>query len=58
MASGGNLMCFKCRLLLIKIEFIRRMMMMIALEEGFTSSNTIKISQDLDVLLNRFEATC
>ncbi|MEH7510899.1 aspartyl-phosphate phosphatase Spo0E family protein [Priestia megaterium] len=31
---------------------------MIALEEGFTSSNTIKISQDLDVLLNRFEATC
>ncbi|CAI8836868.1 stage 0 sporulation regulatory protein [Priestia megaterium] len=58
MASGGNLMCFKCRLLLIKIEFIRKMMMMIALEEGFTSSNTIKISQDLDVLLNRFEATC
>jgi hypothetical protein len=57
-ASGGNLMCFKCRLLLIKIEFIRKMMMMIALEEGFTSSNTIKISQDLDVLLNRFEATC
>lgn len=58
MASGGNLMCFKCRLLLIKIEFIRKMMMMIALEEGFTSNNTIKISQDLDVLLNRFEATC
>lgn len=58
MASGGNLMCFKCRLLLIKIEFIRKMMMMTALEEGFTSSNTIKISQDLDVLLNRFEATC
>ena len=58
MASGGNLMYFKCRLLLIKIEFIRKMMMMIALEEGFTSSNTIKISQDLDVLLNRFEATC
>ena len=58
MASGGNLMCFKCRLLLIKIEFIRKMMMMIALEEGFTSSNTSKISQDLDVLLNRFEATC
>ncbi|MED4239659.1 aspartyl-phosphate phosphatase Spo0E family protein [Priestia megaterium] len=51
-------MCLKCRLLLIKIEFIRKMMMMIALEEGFTSSNTIKISQDLDVLLNRFEATC
>nr|WP_280169312.1 aspartyl-phosphate phosphatase Spo0E family protein [Priestia megaterium]MDH3183518.1 aspartyl-phosphate phosphatase Spo0E family protein [Priestia megaterium]MDH3183690.1 aspartyl-phosphate phosphatase Spo0E family protein [Priestia megaterium]MDH3183695.1 aspartyl-phosphate phosphatase Spo0E family protein [Priestia megaterium] len=38
--------------LLVEIEIKREKMIQIALEEGFTSDNTIKASQFIDILLN------
>lgn len=44
--------------LLIEIENIREMMIKVAFEEGFTSSNTIRISKRLDLLLNKLKLAC
>ncbi|NGY69733.1 Spo0E family sporulation regulatory protein-aspartic acid phosphatase [Bacillus megaterium] len=34
------------------------MMIKVAFEEGFTSSNTIRISKRLDLLLNKLKLAC
>ncbi|WP_387407293.1 Spo0E family sporulation regulatory protein-aspartic acid phosphatase [Priestia aryabhattai] len=49
--------CPEYKLLLIKIEDTRQLMMETAIKEGFTSFNTLKISQRLDLLLNKLELT-
>lgn len=41
--------------LLVDIEAARELMVEIGLEEGFTSDNTILISQFVDQLLNKLE---
>ncbi|MED3861275.1 aspartyl-phosphate phosphatase Spo0E family protein [Priestia megaterium] len=41
--------------LLVDIEAARELMIEIGLEEGFTSNNTILISQFVDQLLNKLE---
>ncbi|MBU5266487.1 aspartyl-phosphate phosphatase Spo0E family protein [Virgibacillus proomii] len=41
--------------LLKRIEFLRNKMTMVALEKGFTNLESIKISQELDRLLNLYE---
>ncbi|MFZ7826935.1 Spo0E family sporulation regulatory protein-aspartic acid phosphatase [Priestia sp. 40] len=41
--------------LLVDIEAVRELMIEIGLEEGFTSDNTILISQFVDQLLNKLE---
>ncbi|MDR7207453.1 Spo0E family sporulation regulatory protein-aspartic acid phosphatase [Priestia megaterium] len=41
--------------LLVDIEAARELMVEIGLEEGFTSNNTILISQFVDQLLNKLE---
>nr|WP_280169282.1 aspartyl-phosphate phosphatase Spo0E family protein [Priestia megaterium]MDH3161394.1 aspartyl-phosphate phosphatase Spo0E family protein [Priestia megaterium] len=41
--------------LLVDIEAARELMIEIGLEEGFTSDNTILISQFVDQLLNKLE---
>ncbi|NEW00422.1 aspartyl-phosphate phosphatase Spo0E family protein [Bacillus megaterium] len=41
--------------LLVDIEAGRELMIQIGLEEGFTSKNTIVISQFVDQLLNQLE---
>ncbi|AXI29470.1 hypothetical protein CIB87_10770 [Priestia megaterium] len=35
-----------------KIEYLREQMIQTGLQQGLTSSNTIKLSQELDKLLN------
>ncbi|UFU00863.1 aspartyl-phosphate phosphatase Spo0E family protein [Radiobacillus kanasensis] len=42
--------------LLLRIEFLRNRMTEIALEKGFTSAESIYLSQELDKLLNQYEA--
>lgn len=49
--------CPQCRLLLAEIENIRELMILTALEKGFMDPQTIKISQNLDQLLNKLEPT-
>ena len=44
----------KRKLLFKKIEDSRALMIQTALREGFTSLNVLKMSQDLDLLLNEF----
>ncbi|MGG0305916.1 aspartyl-phosphate phosphatase Spo0E family protein [Priestia megaterium] len=41
--------------LLVDIEVARELMIKVGLEEGFTSNNTIIISQFIDQLLNQLE---
>lgn len=41
--------------LLAKINDLREKMIEIGLEEGLTSPNTIKISKELDKLLNQYQ---
>ncbi|WP_181349015.1 aspartyl-phosphate phosphatase Spo0E family protein [Thalassobacillus sp. CUG 92003] len=41
--------------LLIKIEHLRNRMTEVALIEGFTSPESLRISQELDDLLNRYD---
>ncbi|MFD0084701.1 MULTISPECIES: Spo0E family sporulation regulatory protein-aspartic acid phosphatase [Priestia] len=41
--------------LLVDIEAARELMVEIGLEEGFTSDNTILLSQFVDQLLNKLE---
>ena len=41
--------------LLVDIEAARELMVKVGLEEGFTSDNTILISQFVDQLLNKLE---
>jgi stage 0 sporulation regulatory protein len=41
--------------LLVDIEAARELMIKVGLEEGFTSRNTIIISQFIDQLLNQLE---
>ncbi|MCY9026350.1 aspartyl-phosphate phosphatase Spo0E family protein [Priestia megaterium] len=41
--------------LLVDIEAARELMIKVGLEEGFTSHNTIIISQFIDQLLNQLE---
>ncbi|PEC41645.1 Spo0E family sporulation regulatory protein-aspartic acid phosphatase [Priestia megaterium] len=41
--------------LLVDIEAGRELMIQVGLEEGFTSKNTIAISQFIDQLLNHLE---
>ncbi|PFW47027.1 aspartyl-phosphate phosphatase Spo0E family protein [Priestia megaterium] len=41
--------------LLVDIEAGRELMIQVGLEEGFTSKNTIVISQFIDQLLNQLE---
>ncbi|MRH41865.1 Spo0E family sporulation regulatory protein-aspartic acid phosphatase [Aquibacillus halophilus] len=41
--------------LLQRIEFLRRKMTEVALEKGFTSLESIYISQELDKLLNVYD---
>ncbi len=43
--------------LLVDIETGRELMIQVGLEEGFTSKNTIVISQFVDQLLNQLEET-
>ncbi|MED4156423.1 Spo0E family sporulation regulatory protein-aspartic acid phosphatase [Priestia aryabhattai] len=43
--------------LLVDIEAGRELMIQVGLEEGFTSKNTIVISQFVDQLLNQLEDT-
>ncbi|WP_243557717.1 aspartyl-phosphate phosphatase Spo0E family protein [Priestia megaterium] len=43
--------------LLVDIEAGRELMIEVGLEEGFTSKNTIVISQFVDQLLNQLEET-
>jgi len=43
--------------LLVDIEAGRELMIQVGLEEGFTSKNTIVISQFVDQLLNQLEET-
>ncbi|MFP7159656.1 aspartyl-phosphate phosphatase Spo0E family protein [Priestia aryabhattai] len=45
------------KLLLIKIEDTRQLMIETAIKEGYTSFNTLKISQRLDLLLNKLAVT-
>ncbi|MBE5101496.1 Spo0E family sporulation regulatory protein-aspartic acid phosphatase [Priestia aryabhattai] len=40
------------QVLIIEIEMTREIMIVTALEEGFTSKNTIRISKRIDNLLN------
>lgn len=49
--------CPEYKLLLIKIEDTRQLMIETAIKEGFTSFNTLKISQKLDLLLNKLAVT-
>jgi hypothetical protein len=39
----------------VRIEFQRNKMIEVALDQGFTSSESIEISQELDRLLNLYE---
>ncbi|MFP7737000.1 aspartyl-phosphate phosphatase Spo0E family protein [Priestia aryabhattai] len=48
----------KRQLLLIRIKDTRELMIMTAFKEGFTSPNTVKLSQSLDKMLNKLESTC
>ncbi|QDP40022.1 aspartyl-phosphate phosphatase Spo0E family protein [Radiobacillus deserti] len=41
--------------LLIRIEYLRKRMTEIALKKGFTSAESISISQELDKLMNDYE---
>ncbi|PFP43562.1 Spo0E family sporulation regulatory protein-aspartic acid phosphatase [Priestia megaterium] len=43
------------KVLLVDIEAARELMIKVGLEEGFTSHNTILISQLVDQLLNELE---
>jgi len=43
------------KVLLLDIEAARELMIKVGLEEGFTSTNTIIISQLVDQLLNELE---
>ncbi|MHC5534582.1 aspartyl-phosphate phosphatase Spo0E family protein [Priestia megaterium] len=43
------------RALLVDIEAGRELMVQVGLEEGFTSKNTLIISQFIDQLLNQLE---
>ncbi|MBK0295460.1 aspartyl-phosphate phosphatase Spo0E family protein [Bacillus sp. S34] len=43
------------RALLVDIEAGRELMVQVGLEEGFTSKNTLVISQFIDQLLNQLE---
>jgi len=40
--------------LLEHIEVLRNKMMTVAIEKGFTSKESIKLSQELDRMLNRY----
>ncbi|MFP7736880.1 Spo0E family sporulation regulatory protein-aspartic acid phosphatase [Priestia aryabhattai] len=40
-----------------EIERIREIMIYTALEEGLVSENTVKVSQVLDIMLNKLEET-
>ena len=42
--------------LMRKIEILRREMTEIALKKGFTDNEAIKISQELDSILNEYDA--
>lgn len=56
LSEGGtvyNNMCATDKLL-ERIEFLRHKMTDVAMKEGFTSVNSITISQELDRLLNLF----
>lgn len=46
---------FEARHTLSQIEKIRKRMIEIALIEGFTSKESILLSQELDLLLNKYE---
>ncbi|WP_226034554.1 aspartyl-phosphate phosphatase Spo0E family protein [Aquibacillus saliphilus] len=41
--------------LLLRIEFLRNKMTEVALQKGFTSPESITLSQELDKLLNLYE---
>ncbi|MBU5595283.1 aspartyl-phosphate phosphatase Spo0E family protein [Amphibacillus sp. MSJ-3] len=41
--------------LLIKIEQLRRSMIEVAVDKGFSSNESIEISRELDDLLNKYE---
>ncbi|OZU90486.1 Spo0E family sporulation regulatory protein-aspartic acid phosphatase [Virgibacillus indicus] len=41
--------------LLQRIEFLRNKMTQVALKKGFTDSESVEISQELDRLLNLYE---
>ncbi|PGR31261.1 Spo0E family sporulation regulatory protein-aspartic acid phosphatase [Priestia megaterium] len=43
------------KVLLVDIEAGRELMIQVGLEEGFTSENTIVISQSIDQLLNQLK---
>ncbi|ANF45742.1 sporulation protein [Priestia megaterium] len=46
---------FLIKALLVDIEVGRELMIQVVLEEGFTSENTIVISQSIDQLLNQLK---
>ncbi|WP_368656428.1 Spo0E family sporulation regulatory protein-aspartic acid phosphatase [Priestia megaterium] len=46
---------FLIKVLLVDIEAGRELMIQVGLEEGFTSENTIVISQSIDQLLNQLK---
>lgn len=41
--------------LLAKIEQLRKEMIQVAMENGFTDKDSIAISQELDILLTRYQ---
>ncbi|WP_110943523.1 aspartyl-phosphate phosphatase Spo0E family protein [Virgibacillus senegalensis] len=45
------------QVLLEKIEYLRNKMAKVALRKGFTSNESISLSQELDHLLNTYEKT-
>lgn len=46
---------YNSRSILTKIEFLRIRMTEVALSKGFTSTESISLSQELDQLLNSYE---
>ncbi|RDW17987.1 aspartyl-phosphate phosphatase Spo0E family protein [Oceanobacillus chungangensis] len=38
-----------------RIEYLRRKMMQIATHKGLTDTESVKISQELDIVLNHYE---
>jgi stage 0 sporulation regulatory protein len=40
-----------------KIEILRKRMMIIAFDKGFASDESVKVSQELDRLLNLYDMT-
>lgn len=56
--GGGNLLIEMSKIdnLLERIEFLRNKMTEVAFKKGFTSKESIILSQELDKLLNRYDS--